>query len=108
MAVALGATAGLVHDHAIRRLFDRPPTERHEACPVVQEALVFQAHGVRQVAGEADVDGRRRRAVERGAYTLFVHRMAGDRGDRAALLGQQPASSSSALPRHRARNQVRS
>jgi hypothetical protein len=38
----------------------------------------------------------------------FVHRMAGDRGDRAALLGQQPASSSSALPRHRARNQVRS
>src|SRR5271165_1539176 len=59
MAVALGATAGLVHNHAIRRLFDRPPTERHEACPVVQEALVSQAHGVRQVAGEADVDGRR-------------------------------------------------
>src|SRR5271166_84836 len=70
MAVALGATAGLVHDHAIRRLFDRPPTERHEACPVVQEALVSQAHGVRQVAGEADVDGR-------GADLRYVAAQAG-------------------------------
>src|SRR5271166_5047885 len=77
MAVALGATAGLVHNHAIRRLFDRPPTERHEACPVVQEALVSQAHGVRQVAGEADVetDGEDlglAEAVETGADLLGV------------------------------------
>ena len=81
-------------------------------------ARAFELHpqfGCQNVAGPGHADGAlvillvmAPAHVDVAAEEMFVervrplvHRMAGDRGDRAALLGQQPASSSSALPRHR-------